>query len=90
VSRFSKAGEVRGNPHFLQETLSTESGSAFGAEDFDCYLAAVLQVLSNVDGSYPTPNDFLLYRVAVADGSIQTLQWVSCGSAGYHILELKY
>ena len=66
--------ELRCDLDLLMEALRTQRGCQFSAEDFDGYLALVLQIFGKVDGCHPAAPNLPFDCVSIGEGSFQAVK----------------
>ena len=54
--------------NLLEESLATKNGGQLRAEDLECHLAAVFQVLGEIDRGHAARANFFLDGIAVGEG----------------------
>ena len=68
--------QVGGDLYLVEEALDANRLSYIGAQDLDCHLAVVFQVLGEVDRRHATTTQLPLDRVAAGQGGSDTAQVV--------------
>ena len=63
--------EVGGDLDLGEEAVAADDGGELGVEDLDGDLAAVLQVLGEVDGGHAALAQLALETIAVGQGSLE-------------------
>ena len=66
-----RVGQIRGDLNFREETLGSDNGSQFRPQDLEGHLAAVLDVVGEVDLGHPAFTYLTLDGVAAFEGGVQ-------------------
>jgi len=68
--------QLRGGFDFCEKPLGAECGGEIGVEDFDCDVAVVSQVVSEVDGRHSAHADFPVDAISIGEGSAEFIEGV--------------